>query len=51
MYVKKETQRIYKKGDDGFALVLVEHEQWDLTDTPNEALDDAEFEKEKPAKK
>jgi hypothetical protein len=51
MYVKLATERVYKKGDGGFALCYVEHERWDLTDTPNDALDSAEFEKAKPVKK
>lgn len=51
MYVKRATERVYKKGDDGFALIHIEHEQWDLTDTPNDALEGAEFEKAKPVKK
>jgi len=50
MYVKLATERVYKKGDEGFAFVFVEHEQWDLTDTPNESLDGDEYKEQKPAK-
>ena len=47
MYVKKETQRVYKKGAE-FALCHVDGERWDQTDVPNDALDGDEFEAQKP---
>ena len=48
MYVKQTTQRVYKKGDNGFALCHVDGEQWDQTDTPNDELDSEVFDVVKP---
>ncbi len=50
MYVKLATDRVYKKSDEGFALIHIEHDRWEITDTPNDALDGAEYKEQKPEK-
>lgn len=42
MYKKKATDRIYKEGEE-FALIQVDN-NWEQTDTPNEALKGEGFE-------
>lgn len=42
MFKKKATDRIYKEGEE-FALIQVDN-NWEQTDTPNEALKGEEFE-------
>lgn len=50
MYEQKETARIYKEGDSGFALVESYQNQWEQTELPNEALKGDEFTKKRSKK-
>lgn len=50
MYEQKETGRIYKEGDTGFALIESFSDQWEQTDLPNEALKGAGFIKKRGKK-
>ena len=38
MYEQKKTNRMYKEGDSGFALIESFADVWEQTDLPNEAL-------------
>ncbi len=38
MYEQKETNRMYKEGESGFALIESFADVWEQTDLPNEAL-------------
>ena len=48
MYKQKQTDRIYKEGDSGFALIETYDGVFEQTDLPNEALKSDDFE---PVKK
>ena len=50
MYEQKETARIYKEGDLGFALIESYPNQWEQTELPNEAQKGAEFIKKRGKK-
>lgn len=53
MYEQKETKRIYKAGDSGFALIETDSDVWEQTQLPNEELKGDSFElkgAEKPKK-
>lgn len=50
MYEQKETMRIYKEGDSGFALIESYPNQWEQTELPNDALKGAGFTKKRSKK-
>lgn len=53
MYAQKETKRIYKAGESGFALIESYPNQWEQTQLPNDKLNGDGFElkgAEKPRK-
>ena len=55
MHKHKETSRIYKMGESGFALIETIEDVFEQTEIPNEALKGGAFEpvdgEEKPARK
>lgn len=55
MFKQKETSRIYKEGESGFALIETFDDVFEQTDLPNEALKGDLFEpvdgEEKPVRK
>lgn len=54
MFKQKETSRIYKEGDSGFALIETFDGVFEQTELPNEALKGDKFEQageEKPVRK
>ena len=38
MYEQKETKRIYKAGESGFALIETDPDVWEQTQLPNDEL-------------
>lgn len=50
MYEQKETGRIYKEGDSGFAVIETFDGVFEQTELPNEALKGAEFTKKRGKK-
>lgn len=50
MYEQKETNRIYKEGETGFALIESFTDVWEQTDLPNEALKGGNFTKKRSKK-
>lgn len=50
MYEQKETGRIYKDGESGFALIESYPNQWEQTDLPNYALKSDGFTKKRSKK-
>lgn len=50
MYEQKETNRMYKEGESGFALIESFADVWEQTDLPNEVLKGAGFIKKRGKK-
>lgn len=50
MYEQKETNRIYKEGETGFALIESFADMWEQTDLPNEVLKGDGFTKKRAKK-
>lgn len=50
MYEQKETMRIYKEGESGFAVIETDPNVWEQTDLPNDALKGAGFTKKRGKK-
>lgn len=50
MYEQKETDRMYKEGESGFALIESFTDVWEQTDLLNEALKGDSFTKKRTKK-